>query len=181
MCLGTAVQGLAGVGEDLARDLEGLLRVEAQQTLGGGDLVRAERGAVGGLGVPGVGRGPGDDGAHRDDRGPSGLGLRRLQRRVKRADVDVAVGRGLDALHVPAVGLVALQHVLGEGGGGVALDGDVVVVVDEDQIAQLLVAREEEASAEMPSSRSPSETMPQMVWSKGDSPSGVSGSNRPRS
>jgi hypothetical protein len=33
-------------------------------------------------------------------------------------------------------------HVLGEGGGGVALDGDVVVVVDEDQVAQLLVARE---------------------------------------
>ncbi len=39
----------------------------------------------------------------------------------------------------------------------------------------------DEASAEMPSSRSPSETIAQMVWSNGDAPSGASGSNRPRS
>jgi hypothetical protein len=45
-------------------------------------------------------------------------------------------------LGVPAVRLVALQHVLGEGDVGIALDADVVVVVDQDQIAESLVARE---------------------------------------
>ena len=39
----------------------------------------------------------------------------------------------------------------------------------------------EDASAEMPSSRSPSETIAQMVWSNGLWPAGASGSNRPRS
>ena len=41
---------------------------------------------------------------------------------------------------MPAVGLVALEHVLGEGDVGVALDADVVVVVDDDQVAQPLMA-----------------------------------------
>lgn len=61
---------------------------------------------------------------------------------MERLRVDVAAERGLDPLHVPAVRLVPLQHVLGERGGGVALDGDVVVVVDEDEVAELLVAGE---------------------------------------
>ena len=43
-------------------------------------------------------------------------------------------------LHVPAVGLEALAHVLGEGEVGGAVDGDVVVVVEQDQLAELLVA-----------------------------------------
>lgn len=42
-------------------------------------------------------------------------------------------------LNVPAVGLVALQHVLGEGHVGAAVDGDAVVVVQRDQLAQLQV------------------------------------------
>ena len=41
---------------------------------------------------------------------------------------------------MPAVGLIALQHVLGEGHGGVAVDGDVVVVVEGNQLAQAQVA-----------------------------------------
>ena len=43
------------------RHLEGLVGVEAEDLLGGGDLVVAEGGAVGLAGVLGVGRGPGDD------------------------------------------------------------------------------------------------------------------------
>ncbi|MDQ0687590.1 hypothetical protein QFZ56_006553 [Streptomyces achromogenes] len=136
----TPVESGAGVREDLLLDLEGLLRVEAQHALGGGDLVRAERRAVRRPGVPGVRRGPGDDRAQRDDRRAAGLGPRRPQGRVERGDVDVAVPGRLDALGVPAVGGVPPQHVLGERGGGVALDGDVVVVVDEDEVAELLVA-----------------------------------------
>lgn len=55
--LTAAVEGLAGVRENLVRDLEGLLRVEAQDALGGRDLVLAERRAVRGLGVLRVGAG----------------------------------------------------------------------------------------------------------------------------
>jgi len=40
---------------------------------------------------------------------------------------------------VPAIGLVPLAHVLGERDVGVVLDGDVVLVVDQRQVAQLLV------------------------------------------
>jgi hypothetical protein len=46
----------------------------------------------------------------------------------------------LDDLDVPAVGLVALGHVLGEGTVGVAVNGDVVVIVDADEVAELEVA-----------------------------------------
>ena len=38
----------------------------------------------------------------------------------------------------------------------------------------------EEASEVTPSCRSPSEAITYTVWSKGDSPAGASGSNRPR-
>ena len=54
--------------------------------------------------------------------------------------VEVAVGLGRDALDVPAVRLVPLDGVLGDGGLGVALDRDVVVVPQQDQVAELLVA-----------------------------------------
>ena len=43
-------------------------------------------------------------------------------------------------LHVPAIGLEALRHILGFGDVGVVLDGDVVVVVQHDQVPELLVA-----------------------------------------
>ena len=48
----------------------------------------------------------------------------------------------VDPLGVPAVGLVAGQDVLAERDGGVVLDRDVVVVVEDDQVAQLLVSGE---------------------------------------
>ena len=57
---------------------------------------------------------------------------------VDRVDV-VAVG---DPLHVPAVRLEALADVLGEGEVRGAVDGDVVVVVEEDELAQLQVTGE---------------------------------------
>ena len=43
---------------------------------------------------------------------------------------------------MPAVGLVAREDVLAERDGGVVLDRDVVVVVEQDQVAELLVAGE---------------------------------------
>ena len=49
---------------------------------------------------------------------------------------------GVDALHVPAVGLVAREHVLAECDRRVVLDRDVVVVVEQDQVAEFLVPGE---------------------------------------
>ena len=43
-------------------------------------------------------------------------------------------------LHMPAVGLVARADVLGLSDLGVVLDGDLVVVVEDDEVAQLLMA-----------------------------------------
>lgn len=137
--LAAAVQCLTGVRDDLVGDLEGLLRVEAQDPLGRGDLVVAEGGAVRGLGVLGVRCGPGDDRAGRDERRAPGLGLGGQQRLVQTRRVQVTAGQLVDALDVPAVRLVALQGVLGDRGLRVALDGDVVVVPQQDQVAQLLV------------------------------------------
>lgn len=45
----------------------------------------------------------------------------------------------LDGNNVPAIRLIALDNILSEGAVGVAVDGDVVVVVDADQVAQLEV------------------------------------------
>lgn len=41
-----------------------------------------------------------------------------------------------DVLHVPAERLVARGHVLREGDVGVAVDGDPVVVIEDDEFAQ---------------------------------------------
>ena len=134
-----------------AVDLEGLRRVEAEDLLGGGDLVRAERRAVGGLPVPRAdGAGQRDDGAEHDERG------RRRDRRLfssaARSGVDVlgvaGGARGVLALppvdldDVPAVGLEALADVLAEGDVGVVLDRDLVGVVDDGEVGQLLVPGE---------------------------------------
>lgn len=48
----------------------------------------------------------------------------------------------VDLLGVPAVRLVAREHVLGEGDVRVVLDRDLVVVPDHDEVAGSLVARE---------------------------------------
>jgi hypothetical protein len=48
--------------------------------------------------------------------------------------VDIVVSI-LDVLGMPPVRLEAFQDVLGEGTGGVPVDGDVVVVVDTNQVS----------------------------------------------
>ena len=87
-------------------------------------------------GVHGLGRGEGDHGAEQDERRPVALGARVLQGLEDAGDVLAA----LDDLHVPAVGLVALGGVLAQRDRGVVLDGDLVVVVDHREVAQLLGA-----------------------------------------
>ena len=68
-------------------DVEGLLRVEAEDLLGRRDLVGAERRAVRLAGVLLVRRRPADDRAQRDERRPVGLRLGRLERGLQRGHV----------------------------------------------------------------------------------------------
>ena len=66
LCLLATLDGQAGVLEDLGSDLEGEVGVEAQDPLGGRDLVLTEGRAVGLAGVLSVRRRPGDDRAQHD-------------------------------------------------------------------------------------------------------------------
>ena len=138
VCLAAAVDEFAGVADDLVADLEGLVGIEPEHLLRGGDLVLAERGAVHAAGVHLVGCGIADDGAQRDERRLVGdlLGLGDCL-----LDGDDVLAP-LDLLHVPPVGPVARRDVLGQRDVGVVLDGDLVLVVEHDEIAELLGARE---------------------------------------
>ena len=118
--------------------LERLVRVEAEDLLDGGDFIGAQRGAVRLAGVHLGRRRIADDGAHRDERRLVGDGLGRGDGFFDADDVLAA----LDNLHVPAVRLVAGGRVLGERDVGVVLDRDLVVVVEHDEVAQLLGARQ---------------------------------------
>ena len=85
-----------------------------------------------------------------------------LDRVVQGLDVLLVAGAAVgpvDVLDVPAVRRVAGRDVLGEGDVGVVLDRDLVVVVDQRQVAELLVAGERGRLAETPSSMSPSEAI----------------------
>ena len=89
-------------------------------------------------------RWPGDDGAQHDQRRLVGDCLGRLDRRVQLGDV-LFVDAGLlpvDHLGVPVVRIVPGADILAEGDVRVALDGNLVAVVDHDEVAELLVAGE---------------------------------------
>src|SRR5699024_7927731 len=141
-----ALGAAAGVGEHVVVDLELLLRIEADDLLQAGDALGAELRAVHGVAAGQLGDGPADDGAQADEGRLVGDLLRLEDLGLERRDVlDVgrAVGAAVDPVHgahVPAVGLVARGGVLGERDRGVALDGDLVVVPQDDEVAQLLGA-----------------------------------------
>ena len=88
-------------------DLEGLVRVEAEDLLGRRDLVGAERRAVGLAGVLLVRRRPADDRAQRDERRPVGVRPGRVEARRRAPATSSSyvpvVGEPVDRLHVPAV------------------------------------------------------------------------------
>ena len=125
-------------GERVLGHEERLQRGPAERLLGEPDLLLAQRRAVRLGGVHLVGASVGDVGPDHDERGPAGLRLGRADGRVERVEV-VPVRH---VLHLPAVGPVAGADVLVEGQRGVALDGDVIVVVEADQLAEPQVAGE---------------------------------------
>ena len=66
------------------------------------------------------------------NEGSSSTAIAVSQRPLEVVEPDVL----LEVLDVPPVSLVALAHVLGEGDLGVALDRDVVLVIERDQPAE---------------------------------------------
>jgi hypothetical protein len=54
-------------------------------------------------------------------------GLNRSAKSIQIVDI-------IHGLHVPAIGGVSLENIFGEGEVGVAVDGDVVVVVEDDEL-----------------------------------------------
>lgn len=133
---GTGSDDLASQVVDLLGDGEALFRVEAPLLLELLDVVSLERGAVDTVGALVLGA-EADDGLELDDGGLvlDGLGL--LDGLLDAVEVAITVG---DLEDVPAVGLVSLLDVLGEGLVGVTVDGDVVVIVDGNEVAELQVA-----------------------------------------
>ena len=131
---------LAGVRHGLLLGREAHRRVEAEDLLGLGHLVRAERGAVRRAGVLRVRGGPGDDGAQHDQRRLRGLRLGIQVGLVEGLGVLVVAARRqpVHPLHVPAVCLVPGRDILRLGDLGVVLDRDVVVVVEHGEVAEFL-------------------------------------------
>ncbi len=60
------------------------------------------------------------------------------------------------AHHMPAVGFEALGRIVGKPTFDMAVNGDAVVVIKADQLAQPRVPASEQASWEMPSIKQPS-------------------------
>ena len=129
-------QRLAGLdlvpaGIDVGGDLERTVR-PFQRSARGVQLFLAQRRAVAGLLAGLVRRTEADRGAAADQRGLVGS----LQCGVDGGlDLDRVVAVDV-AHHLPAIGLEAGGRVVGEPAVGVAVDGDLVVVPEADQLAQ---------------------------------------------
>ena len=80
-----------------------------------------------------------DGGLDADDGRAVGVGLGGADRG---AELLRGVVAALDDEDLPVVGLVALGNVLGEGKASVAVDGDLVVIVQDDDLAQAEVPSE---------------------------------------
>ena len=123
-------------GADVLRVVEGLVGREAELLLGEAQLLLAEGLAVDLGGAGAVGGAESDDGAA-DDQGRAVGALRLAQGLVDRGRVEAVAVE--DA---PAVGLEARGGVVGEREADVALDRDLVGVVEDDEL------REAEAAGE---------------------------------
>ena len=130
------------VGDELVAELadlgghgEGLPGIEAQGGLGGLQFVFSQGSAVAFGGAGQVGGAVADGGGADDD---GGLVLARLRQGDGR--VDLAGALSVDLQDIPAVGGETRAHILAHGQGGISLDGDLVVVVEKNQVVQLQVA-----------------------------------------
>ena len=136
--LGTALGELAGVRQNVLIDVEMLLGIEAEDFLGGSDLVFTQGSTVDTAGVHLVGRWVADDRLDANKRWAGGFGAGGFSGSFEGLNVFA----GFHGLHVPAIGLVALDHVLVEGNIRIVLNRDAVVIPKDDEVAQLLGACE---------------------------------------
>merc|ERR1712100_968491 len=134
---GLTLLGAVHVLGDGLGDLEGLV-LPVEVLAGRLGLVGAEGRAMDVVGVGLVGGAVADEGGHLDEGG-AGIGLGLVDRIADGVEVGVTV---LDVLDVPAVRLVAGADILGEGDVGVAVDGDGVVIVEGDELAESPVGGE---------------------------------------
>ena len=134
------------VRQGILGDVKRGLRGPAEDLLGPPDLLRAKRGAVRLRGVPLGRRRIGDDGAEDHQCRTHGLRAGLLQRLRDRGEI-VAVP---DPDDVPSVGLETAWHLLAEGERRVAVDGDVIVVVEQGELAQPEMTREGDRLARDP-------------------------------
>ena len=132
---GAAVNGLTELVVGVLGNFEGRV-VPTQLLTGQGCFLLTQSSTVNTGRVGLVGGSIADGGGHLDDRRLVGHGFGGLDRLGDGINIRVALGH---VLHVPAVGLVTLQHVLGEGHIGASINGDAVVVVEGNQLAQLQV------------------------------------------
>ncbi len=124
------------MGQGILRHEERRLDRPAHDLLGAPHFFAAQRGAVGFGGVA-LGRGGiGDVGAEDDQGGAAGFGSGGFQRLRDGGEV-VAVAH---PAHLPSVGLEPAGDVFRKGERGVAIYGDVVVVVDQVELAQAEMA-----------------------------------------
>ncbi len=135
--LGALRDRLAEVRERILGDVERRLKRPAEVLLGELQLLCAERLAVRLGRVLPVRAAEADVRARHDERRALGLALR-LGERV----LDLGQAVAVDALDVPVVAVEARRRVLGVGDVGRPLDRDVVVVVEDDELAELEVAGE---------------------------------------
>jgi hypothetical protein len=127
---------MAEVFEHTFRDVEfGVLR-PAVIPFGVTDLVIAKRFAVGGAGVLLVGSAVGDVAVHDDQSRP----VAGFEKGIEGAGQHLLIVGIADAGDIPAVGDEAGGDILAEGQSGVALDGDLVVVVNPAQVGELEMA-----------------------------------------
>jgi len=124
---------LPHVSLDFVRDVELLFGVPAEFFLDEPDFVVAERRAVGLGRILHVRAAVSDMRAELYHARPLVLGLGVIQGLFEARHIVAVAG---DFPDVPSVGLEALGPVLGEGKLGLAVDADVVVVVDNDKIVQ---------------------------------------------
>jgi hypothetical protein len=137
--LGTAPADLLGEAlADAVRDEELSVLGPAVGALGQPHLLLPQRFAMGGLGVLLVRRAPADVAVDDDQGRPADLGLEGVEGAGEQSGV-VGVP---DPEHVPAVALEATEHVVAVGEAGVAVDRDVVVVVEPAEVVELEVAGE---------------------------------------
>ena len=87
------------------------------------------------------GRGPTNDRLDGNERGLSGLFLRSRNRCHDRVDVlrVVILGSKIDGVHIPAIGLITCRYVFGKGDVGFTFDGNLVGVIEHDEVAQFLM------------------------------------------